>query len=89
MADAIIKGKSGKEYLFQSYNLNDHCWPVDIFLYAHLYHHTDNGMKEWKRTTIDKANYKLCLQSDPDVDGGAIKEDLKENEDFKIKIEYR
>lgn len=86
MTDACIKGKSGKEYLFQSQGVTDNCWPVDFFLYAKLF--KDGGKKTWIRTTIDKANYKLCLQSEPDIDKNAIKQDLKEDETFKIVIEY-
>ncbi len=89
MADAIIKGKSGKEYLFQSMSITDNCWTVDIFLYAKLFKDDSTRIKSWTLTTIDKANYKLCLQSDPDVDRNAMINDLKEDEIFKIKIEYK
>jgi hypothetical protein len=87
MADARIKGKSGKEYLFNAQGIDDNCWPVDIFMYAKLYK-DGTGRKTWVRTTIDKANNKLCLQSEPDIDQAAIKDDLKENEKFTIDIEY-
>ena len=87
MADARIKGKSGKEYLFNAQGINDSCWPIDISMYAILYK-DGAGRKTWVRTTIDKANNKLCLQSDPDIDKDAIKDDLQEDESFIIKIDY-
>ena len=87
MADARIKGKSGKEYLFQSQGIDDNCWPVDFFMYAKLYK-DGTRRKIWMRTTIDKANYKLCLQSEPDIDKDVIKQDLQEDETFTIVIEY-
>lgn len=87
MADASIKGKSGKEYLFQSQGIDDNCWPVDLFMYAKLFK-DGPGRKWWMRTTLDKANYKLCLQSEPDIDVDIIKQDLKEDETFTIQIEY-
>jgi hypothetical protein len=88
MADAIIKGKSGKEYFFQSQGIHENCLPVDFFIYAKLYKDSRTRRKFWEHTTIDKANSKLCLQSEPDIDEDFIKQDLKEDETFTIQIEY-
>lgn len=89
-ADAYITGKSGKDYFFQSFTIDDEsdCFPVNIFLFAKLFKHSNSGVHEWVHTSKDKATYKLCLQSDPNVDKDFINNDLIEDENYKIKILY-
>jgi hypothetical protein len=89
-ANARITGKSGKEYFFQVQSIDEDsdCWPVNISFFAQLLKHGNTGLHEWMPTTKDKASYKLCLQSAPDINKDAIIEDLKEDGNYKIKIHY-
>lgn len=87
--NASITGKSGKEYFFIPQLISDDsdCWPVNLFLFAKLFKH-DADTREWVYTTKDKANYKLCLVADPNIDKDFVIEDLKEDGTYKIKIDY-
>lgn len=88
--DAMVKGKSGKDYFFQALTIDNEndCFPVNIFLFAKLFKYANTGEHEWVLTNKSEATYKLCLLSDPNVDKEFIINDLKEDDVFKLQIDY-